>query len=128
MSPALESRHMEGSPQIQSKEGSRKVAFQGIQTKPGPDGAPPGANLLSGPIWAEVGRALRLTRRELQVAQGMFDNLTEGALAAELGISEHTVHGHANRLFKKARVTTRAQLVLRVVHQGLRLCKLEQAI
>lgn len=51
--------------------------------------APQGASLLSDVVWLEVGRSLNLSARELEIMRGVFDNLTEGAIAARLGISEH---------------------------------------
>jgi DNA-binding NarL/FixJ family response regulator len=72
------------------------------------------AELLSDLAWTEVARSLKLSNRELQISKGVFDNLTESAIGEELGMSEHTVHAHLNRLFRKLRVRTRVQLVLRV--------------
>lgn len=74
-----------------------------------------GAQIVTKLGWAEMGRKLGLSRRELDVLQGVFDCVTEGELAARLGISEHTVHTHFNRLFKKLGVRTRVELVLRVM-------------
>jgi DNA-binding CsgD family transcriptional regulator len=74
-----------------------------------------GAQIVTKFGWAEMGRKLGLSRRELDVLQGVFDCVTEGELAARLGISEHTVHTHFNRLFKKVGVRTRVELVLRVM-------------
>lgn len=76
-----------------------------------------GAAMLSRAAWSEFVRSLRLSRRELQITRAVFDNLTEGAIGASLGVSEHTIHRHLNRLFQKLRVTTRSQVVLRVVHE-----------
>jgi DNA-binding NarL/FixJ family response regulator len=70
-------------------------------------------------VWAEVARSLKLSARELQITHGVFDNLKDGAIAAKLGISEHTVHVHLNRLYRKLRVSTRVELVLRVVREFL---------
>jgi DNA-binding CsgD family transcriptional regulator len=82
---------------------------------------PPDSRILSATAWAEIARSLKLSNRETQIARGVFDNLTEGAIAAELEVSEHTVHSHFNRLFKKLRVTTRVQVVLRIMEQLLSL-------
>lgn len=75
--------------------------------------------MLSEKAWAEIERSLKLSGRELQITRGVFDNLTEGAIAANLCISEHTIHEHLNRLFKKLRVTTRGQMIVRVMHEFL---------
>lgn len=76
-----------------------------------------GAALLTDHAWFEIARALGITKRELQIVQCVFDNLPKTGIARRLGISGHTVHTHMNRLFKKLTVTTRTELVLRVVEQ-----------
>jgi DNA-binding NarL/FixJ family response regulator len=78
---------------------------------------PRGALMLSDPAWLEIATALNVTKRELQVIQAVFDNLHESAIAHRLGISAHTTHTHLNRLFLKLNVTTRTELVLRIVEQ-----------
>ncbi len=76
-----------------------------------------GASLLNEHAWLEIARTLGLTQRELQIVQGVFDNLPKAGIAERLGISVHTVHTHLNRLFKKLTVNTRTDLVLRIVEQ-----------
>ena len=79
--------------------------------------------MLSDLAWLEVARSLRLTKRELQIVQGVFDNLPKTGIARRLKISEHTVHTHLNRLFKKLAVTTRTDLVLRIMEQMISLTR-----
>lgn len=81
--------------------------------------ARPGTLAVSPLAWAEISRSLKLSKRELEVVKSVFDNQTEGAVATELRISEHTVHIHFNRLFRKLGVTTRAQMVLHIVQRLL---------
>lgn len=76
-----------------------------------------GASLLSERAWLEISHALGITKRELQMIQSIFDNLPEKDIAKRFSISEHTVHTHLNRLFKKLAVTTRTELVLRIMEQ-----------
>lgn len=71
--------------------------------------------MLSNRAWMKVARDLGITTRELQIVQAVFDNLTEKQIPNRLKITEHTAHTHLNRLFKKLSVTTRAELVLRVI-------------
>ncbi|MGA2177031.1 MAG: helix-turn-helix transcriptional regulator [Verrucomicrobiota bacterium] len=78
--------------------------------------------------WRQIGGALRLSPRELEVVRGVFDNLTESALAANLRVSPHTIHSHMNRVFLKLQATTRAQLVLRVMEQLLFLTRAEGSL
>lgn len=75
------------------------------------------SRLLSDVAWEQISHSLRLSPRELQIVMGIFDNLTEAALAEKLRISPHTVHAHINRLFKKLAITTRVQMVLCVVEE-----------
>lgn len=79
----------------------------------------PGTLNVTRVAWTEISQSLKLSRRELDVAKCVFHDLTDRAIAAELGISSHTVHVHFNRLFKKLGVATRAQLVLHIVQRYL---------
>ena len=74
-----------------------------------------GSAIFTDLAWGEIARALKLSRRELQIVRGVFDDRTEFAIAAELGISPHTVHTHFERLHRKLGVTDRVALVLRVM-------------
>lgn len=87
-----------------------------------------GASLLSDHAWLEISRTLGLTKRELQIVQSVFDNLPETEIAKRLKISGHTVHTHLNRLFKKLNVTTRTELVLRIVEQMIGLTLSETGV
>lgn len=80
---------------------------------------PAGSALLSEADWAETARALRLSGRELQIVRGVFDNRKETAIAADLGIAPRTVNTHLERLYRKVTVTTRVELVLRVIEEVL---------
>jgi ATP/maltotriose-dependent transcriptional regulator MalT len=62
---------------------------------------------------------LKLSARELETVRGVFDNLKEDAIACNLGVSEHTIHTHLHRLFSKLRVTTRTQMVVRIMQELL---------
>jgi DNA-binding CsgD family transcriptional regulator len=83
----------------------------------GQQGRPMGAAIFSSDVWVEIGRSLRLSGRELQIVIGVFDDRIESAIAADLGISQHTVHTHVERLHRKLHVANRVQLVLRVVEE-----------
>jgi DNA-binding CsgD family transcriptional regulator len=75
----------------------------------------PGSALLDEHAWMEIARKLGLSGRELQIVCGVFDDRTEFAIAADLGISPHTVHTHTERLHRKLAVDDRVELVLRVM-------------
>ena len=51
----------------------------------------------------------------------MFDDRTETAIAADLGIARRTVHTHFERLHRKLAVVDRLQLALRVMDEFLAL-------
>ncbi|MGD0351517.1 MAG: LuxR C-terminal-related transcriptional regulator [Verrucomicrobiota bacterium] len=78
---------------------------------------PLGAAMFSEQEWEKVARTLTLTKRELQIIRGVFDDRTEYAIAADLGMSQHTVHNHFDHLHRKLAVHTRAAMVLRVMHE-----------
>lgn len=61
----------------------------------------PDSVILSAQAWQQLARSLRLTKREIQIVRGIFDDQTELAIAANLGISTHTVHTHVERLHRK---------------------------
>ncbi len=80
-----------------------------------------GSAIFAERAWDEVARKLRLSRRELQLLRGLFDGLTESAIATELRISARTVRTHMERLHHKLCVTHQVALVLRVIVEFLKL-------
>lgn len=80
-----------------------------------------GREILSVGQWNEIGLSLRLSPRELQIVQAVFDDLKESAIAGSLGISAHTVHTHLERLYRKCGVRGRSMLIVRVFAEFLRL-------
>jgi len=98
----------------------RSRSLANAPARPQPKGAA-GAAIFSDRVWAEIARSLRFTRRELEIVRGVFDDRTEFAIAADLGISPHTVHTHLERLRHKLAVVDRAALILQVVQEFLRL-------
>ena len=79
----------------------------------------PGASLISNDTWPRIRVALGLSPRELQVIQGVFQDDKEESIANDLGISRHTVNTYLQRLYTKLRVSSRSQLIIRVVDQYL---------
>ena len=74
--------------------------------------------MFSEPMWKQIAGRLGLSERQLQIVRGVFDDLTEYAIALELSISPHTVHAHFNRLYQKLAVRTRVELVLRIMSES----------
>ncbi len=73
-----------------------------------------GRQVLSPAEWALIAGALRLSPRELDVVQCIFDDHTEASMARQLAISVHTVHTHLERLYRKLGVSTRCGAAIRV--------------
>ena len=84
----------------------------------GPDRQSPA--LLGSRIWPGLAEQLRLSPRELQVVKGVFRDDKEESIAADLGISPHTVSTYLQRIYAKLRVGSRPQLIVRVVAEYLR--------
>jgi DNA-binding CsgD family transcriptional regulator len=80
-----------------------------------------GSAIFSDEAWATIARSLGLSGRECQIVRAVFDDQTEWAMAANLGISINTVHTHVARLHHKLSVVDRVALVLLVVNEFLRL-------
>ena len=87
-----------------------------------------GAAILSDHAWSEIAKALGITKREMQIIQGVFDNHTQQGIASRLNMNEHTAHTHLNRLFKKLNITTRTELVLRIMEQMIALTLAETGV
>jgi DNA-binding CsgD family transcriptional regulator len=79
-----------------------------------------GAAAFSPEAWQEIRRGLKLSARELQIVQGIFDDKVEFAIATGLGISINTVHTELHRLRHKLDAADRVTLVLCVVEEFLR--------
>jgi DNA-binding CsgD family transcriptional regulator len=82
---------------------------------------PQDAAMFSELAWKEIARSLKLSARELQIVRGVFGDRTEFCIAADLGISPHTVHTHFERLHHKLGVPDRVKLVLRVMEEFIAL-------
>jgi DNA-binding NarL/FixJ family response regulator len=71
--------------------------------------------------WSAVKVALRLTDRELEIVQALFDGQKEEDIARTLSISRYTVHTHLGRLYRKLQVDCCTGLLLRVFRECLTL-------
>jgi DNA-binding CsgD family transcriptional regulator len=68
---------------------------------------------------AEQQRPFRLTRHEAKILHFVFDGLGNKEIAGRLEISEAAVKSTLQRLFRKVRVRTRAQLVRSVIEETM---------
>lgn len=81
-----------------------------VVREPGPTGATP-ADRLAGSAPDREALDDALTRREHQILVGMSQGLSNGAIGAELYVSEDTVKTHARRLYGKLGVRDRGAAV-----------------
>lgn len=78
-----------------------------------------GRDLFAAEDWQDIADALRLSPREFQIVQGVFDDKKKYAIAFELGISKNTVNTYMQRLYRKLQVVGRVQLILKIVHTSM---------
>jgi ATP/maltotriose-dependent transcriptional regulator MalT len=76
-------------------------------------------SILPRDAWETIAKSLRISDRELEIVQGIFDDRKEFAIADELKISMHTVHTHLERLYRKLGVSSRLGLVLCILSEYL---------
>src|SRR6266436_2927942 len=76
-------------------------------------------SILPHDTWKVIAKSLRISDRELQIIQGIFDDRKEFAIADELKISMHTVHTHLERLYRKLGISSRVALVLYILYEYL---------
>ncbi len=76
-------------------------------------------SILSSNAWRRIANSLRISDRELQIVQGIFDDRKESTIADDLMISVHTVHTHLERLYRKLGVSTRAGLIICILSEYL---------
>ena len=69
---------------------------------------------LSDDWWRSIADSLDLSVRQLQIVRCIFDGFDEPTIGHKLGLSSHTIHAHLNRLYKKIRVKSRCELIVRV--------------
>ena len=60
-----------------------------------------------------------LTPREREVLVQLSRGISIAKIAAELGISRHTVGDHVKNLYRKLNITSRAEAALQARHLGL---------
>jgi len=77
------------------------------------------ASVFSADEWQAIAQRLDLSYREVEIAQGIFDDLKENGIAERLNLSPHTVHEYLKRLYRKLVVSGRVQLVLLLVKERL---------
>jgi DNA-binding NarL/FixJ family response regulator len=61
----------------------------------------------------------QLTQRELEILKGIVEGLTDRSIGESLFISEHTVRSHIKSLYRKLRVSSKAQAVARAIQKKM---------
>lgn len=64
--------------------------------------------------WEELVRQIGLSPRQSQVVDLLFKGLGDKQIAAQLGISVHTLRTYFDRMFAKMDVGDRCELIVRV--------------
>lgn len=62
----------------------------------------------------------RLTRSERDIVELVCEGLTNTQIAERLGVSPRTIQGHLLKVFRKFAVSTRAELVARMLRASMR--------
>jgi DNA-binding CsgD family transcriptional regulator len=70
-------------------------------------------------VWSRLRDSLRLSDRELQIVQGIFEDQKQESIAFTLGISPHSVNTYMQRIYAKLRIGSRPQLIVRVMSEYL---------
>jgi DNA-binding NarL/FixJ family response regulator len=78
-----------------------------------------GRTIFSDQTWERVTSVLALSVRESEILKAVFEDQKESCIAANLGISSHTVHTHLERIYRKLRVSSRVELVVRIFAEYL---------
>lgn len=74
-------------------------------------------------LWARVLARLHLSPQQASVAELVVRGLSDSRICFELGIRKPTVRTHLDRLFKRAKVADRVELIIRVFAIALEECE-----
>jgi DNA-binding NarL/FixJ family response regulator len=82
----------------------------------------PSEDFLTAEDWVNVGAAMKLTARELEVANLLFTGKTRAGVARRLQLDVETVRVYIDRLFRKLGVRNLRGLILRIarLHLGMK--------
>jgi DNA-binding CsgD family transcriptional regulator len=108
-----------GRPQLPSPEERRKMMLQSEVRRRRPGRAARNferAPILLGPEqWLRVGKLLRLTPRQLAVAELLCAEYSQKDMARQLGVCVDTVRTHLRGLYTRLQVRSRVGVVIRLV-------------
>ena len=78
-------------------------------------------NAIPDAAWDALASSLGLSKRQVQIVRAVAADDTEFTIAADLGVSMHTVHTHLDRLHRKLGVHSRVELLILLFAEFLRL-------
>ncbi len=78
-------------------------------------------NAIPEAAWDALASSLGLSKRQVQIVRAVAADDTEFTIAADLGVSMHTVHTHLDRLHRKLGVHSRVELLVLLFAEFLRL-------
>jgi DNA-binding CsgD family transcriptional regulator len=78
-----------------------------------------GSSLLPCDVWSQLRDSLKLSARELQIVQGIFEDQKQESIASALSISPHSVNTYIQRIYAKLSIGSRPQLIVRVMSEYL---------
>lgn len=73
--------------------------------------------------WQTIANALCLSKRGSEVAHLLLDGLNEDEISDALKLSRRTVHAHLERLYRRLGVHSRADLILCLFREFVRLMR-----
>jgi DNA-binding CsgD family transcriptional regulator len=79
----------------------------------------PGSALLSYDAWVHLRHVLRLSDKELQIVEAVFDDKEPDIIARSLSISTDMVYRSLQRICVKLHIGSRVELVVRVMSEYL---------
>ena len=74
-----------------------------------------GVDDFSGLVWTEVVSQLGLSQRESDMIPLLMKDESLNSIARSLGISRHTITEHLKRLYRKLKVNSRVQLIIKLL-------------
>jgi len=80
-----------------------------------------GSAIFSDRVWVVLGDTLGLTETQLQIIRAVFDESTEYAMAANLGVSIDKIRSELSHIHRKLGTQDRVELALLVMAEFIRL-------
>lgn len=84
-------------------------------------------SFLSYEDWQSIAVLIRLSPRELEIAQLIFANFPQAQIAEHLRISRHTVHTHVDRIYRKLHISSQSELIVCIFKAFVSLTTVKEA-